>query len=240
MSKVSIHNSNYFTFFERRDHMAKKSSDVSVKTLEQVVKTQGDSIVTGYVRFNRVKKCNGYNESRKKANWRLSKIVGGRRLENGQFCSVISFRWIILLIIFLVFFIVFLLWRFNANAKVIDPQAETIVIPTESVVETHDEETVTLDTMDIPGFSDITLTEDNDSLLIYNPSKNKYNLKYLFMAGDVEIFSSEEIEPGDIEAVELRKTLAQGVYRITIYITGVSDNGIEMNSVCQEILITIK
>lgn len=42
--------------------------------LEKVVKASGDECVTGYVRFRRIKKCEGYGKAKKRAARHLSKI----------------------------------------------------------------------------------------------------------------------------------------------------------------------
>ena len=72
--------------------MAKKNNDISVDTLKELVKTHGDGIVTGYVRFKKVKDCKGYKDAEDKASLKLSHIVGGRLLPGNRYAAVIRFK----------------------------------------------------------------------------------------------------------------------------------------------------
>ena len=62
-----------------------ETNDISVDALEEIVRTGGDELVTGFVRFKKVHKCNGYKDAGHKAAVRFSKITGGRILENNKY-----------------------------------------------------------------------------------------------------------------------------------------------------------
>ena len=44
-----------------------ETNDISVDALEEIVRTGGDELVTGFVRFKKVHKCNGYKDAGHKA-----------------------------------------------------------------------------------------------------------------------------------------------------------------------------
>lgn len=216
--------------------MAKKAGDISVDTLEELVRTNGDGIVIGYVRFKNIKKCTGYKDAKDKAFMRLSRIKGGRRISENEYAAIIRFRWIILVFFLAIFLLFFGIFKNVTKAKVRPYVPE---LPMETIETTSDNATLFIpETMDIPGFSDLTLDED-EKIMVYNPNRNKCFLSYRFYVGDRCIFESECIKPGEVREADIRKILIKGVYRIKIVTTGHGLNGETLNSVCQEIIATI-
>lgn len=218
--------------------MSKKTSDISVDTLEELVKTNGDGIVTGYVRFKKIKACKGYKDARDKAAVRLSKVKGGRLISENEYAAVICFRWIIFIILLALIFISFFLWNTKTKAKVREEETTGIV---ETIAESKPEESNFVpDTMDIPGFSDITVSSDSKNVLLYNPMNNKCMLGYQILSGSACIYESNMIMPGEFEAADIYNKLIKGVYRIKILTTGYTMQGESLNSVSQSVILKVE
>lgn len=222
--------------------MSKKTGDISVDTLEELVKTHGDGIVTGYVRFKKIKSCKGYKDAGNKAAVRLSKIKGGRRISGNEYAAVIRFRWIIILLFFLLLSLLFLFFRIKTKAKIREEETTGIVETiAETVIQTEaDTEIFIPDTMDIPGFSDISVSSENQNIVLYNPKDNKCMLGYRITSGSLCIYESEKIMPGKIETADIYNSLDKGIYRVKILTTGYTLDGKELNSVSQSVIIYVE
>lgn len=214
-----------------------ETNDISVDALEEIVRTGGDELVTGFVRFKKVHKCKGYKDAGHKAAIRFSKITGGRILGNGRYAAVIRFRWIILLILLALVALLFGIWRITGHAE--EKAAEKIVPATIYVLPSTDNRgDLVPDTMDIPGFSDITLTDEHKNIILYNPSTNHYMLKYTILADEVSLYESGYLQPGEVEEADIFNKLVRGIYNVRIITTGYAEEAEELNSVRQDIIIT--
>ncbi len=214
-----------------------ETNDISVDALEEIVRTGGDELVTGFVRFKKVHKCKGYKDAGHKAAIRFSKITGGRILGNGRYAAVIRFRWIILLLLLALVALLFGIWRITGHAE--EKAAEKIVPATIDVLPSTDNRgDFVPDTMDIPGFSDITLTDEYKNIILYNPSSNHYMLKYAILADEVSLYESGYLQPGEVEEADIFNKLVRGIYNVRIITTGYAEEAEELNSVRQDIIIT--
>lgn len=214
-----------------------ETNDISVDALEEIVRTGGDELVTGFVRFKKVHKCKGYKDAGHKAAIRFSKITGGRILGNDRYAAVIRFRWIILLLLLALVALLFGIWRITGHAE--EKAAEKIVPATIDVLPSTDNRGDFIpETMDIPGFSDITLTDEYKNIILYNPSSNHYMLKYTILAGEVSLYESGYLHPGDVEEADIFNRLVKGIYSVRIITTGYAEEAKELNSVRQNIIIT--
>lgn len=228
--------------------MNKKSGDISVNTLEELVKTHGNQIVTGYVRFKKIRSCNGFDDARDKAAVRLSKVTGGRKLENETYAAVISFRWIIFLCFLLLAFFLVGLWKARVKALERKPaitetrEVETETNPIETIEEITEEESRGnySETMDVQGFRDISLNENLKKITLFNPENNKCSLGYKMYIGNNCIYTLEGLAPGESEAANLYDLLPKGIYGIKIITTGYDLSGNRLNSVSQTIKVTIE
>lgn len=214
-----------------------ETNDISVDALEEIVRTGGDELVTGFVRFKKVHKCNGYKDAGHKAAVRFSKITGGRILENNKYAAVIRFRWIILLILFALVALLFGIWRITGHAE--EKDAEKIVPATIDVLPSVDNRGDFIpDTMDVPGFSDITLTDEYKNIILYNPSSNYCMLKYTIISDGICLYESGYLHPGDVVEADIFNRLVKGIYSVEIITTGYTEEAKELNSARQNINIT--
>lgn len=222
--------------------MSKKTGDISVNTLEELVKTHGDGIVTGYVRFKKIKKCKGYKDAGNKAAVRLSKIKGGRLISENEYAAVIRFRWIILLLLLLLTVLLFFLLKTKIKAKIREEETTGILETIEETITKpeQDDKVFIPETMDIPGFSDITVSSDSKNIVLYNPMNNKCMLGYRIISGSVCIYESGMIMPGEFETADIYNSLNKGVYRIKILTTGYTSDGKELNSVSQSVILKVE
>ena len=205
--------------------MAKKN-DISADTLKELVKTHGDGLVTGYVRYKKVKACNGFKDAEDKASIKLSHIVAGRRLENNRYAAVIRFKAIFFVILFLCMLPVATLWRRDIPANV--RESETSSIP------------VNLNTMDIPGYSDISMSKNSDGIILFNPENNPCGLEFYIYSGDKLVFKSGVLVPGKEERADIYNKFEPGIYEIQIITVGVTEDNEKLNSVSQIIKLEIK
>lgn len=216
--------------------MRDKTNDISLKTLEEVVKTNGDEVVCGIVRFKKVKECAGYKKAKEMASDRFSKIKGGRIIADNRYAAVIRFRWFVFLVLFLLAGLAFFLISRNSTKAEVRPvgEYETVTQP-EAVFDK-----IEPGMMDIPGFGDITLSEGREEIVIYNPPENVCGLKYTFSIGNNVLFESDIIRPGQERVVNFRAQLIKAAYRLTILTTGYDKDGTRLNSVVQNVILTVK
>lgn len=59
------------------------------------------------------------------------------------------------------------------------------------------------DTMDVPGFSDITLTDEYKNIILYNPSSNHCMLKYTINSDGICLYESGYLHPGDVVEADI-------------------------------------
>lgn len=204
--------------------MAKKNNDISVDTLKELVKTHGDGIVTGYVRFKKVKDCKGYKDAEDKASLKLSHIVGGRLLPGNRYAAVIRFKAIFFILLFLCMLPMMTLWKNDSKAK----NKEPVPVVTEAG-----------DTMDIPGYGDIALYREGEGVLLFNPKGNPCGLVFCIFSGDKKVYESKRVMPGKEVWADIYEEFDTGVYEIEIITTGVTEEGEYLNSVRQTIKLKI-
>ncbi len=204
--------------------MAKKNNDISVDTLKELVKTHGDGIVTGYVRFKKVKDCKGYKDAEDKASLKLSHIVGGRLLPGNRYAAVIRFKAIFFILLFLCMLPMMTLWKNDSKAKTKEP----VSVVTEAG-----------DTMDIPGYGDIALYRESEGVLLFNPKDNTCGLVFCIFSGDKKVYESKRVMPGKEVWADIYEEFDTGVYEIEIITTGVTEEGEYLNSVRQTIKLKI-
>lgn len=204
--------------------MAKKNNDISVDTLKELVKTHGDGIVTGYVRFKKVKDCKGYKDAEDKASLKLSHIVGGRLLPGNRYAAVIRFKAIFFILLFLCMLPMMTLWNNDSKAKTKEP------VPVATDVS---------DTMDIPGYGDISLYRESEGVLLFNPKDNPCGLVFCIFSGDKKVYESQRVMPGKEVWADIYEEFDAGVYEIEIITTGVTEEGEYLNSVRQTIKLKI-
>lgn len=205
--------------------MAKKNYDISADTLKELVKTHGDGIVTGYVRYKKVKTCKGFKEAEDKASLKLSHIVGGRLLPGNRYAAVIRFKVIFFILLFLCMLPVMTLWRNDSKAQTREPITEASDRSGES--------------MDIPGYGDIILEPDGEGILLYNPKENPCGLMFCILSGENVVYESEVVNPGQEIWADIYNRFEAGVYEIEIITFGVTKEGETLNSVSQTIKLEI-
>ena len=219
----------------------KKSSDISVTILEQLVKTHGDGIVVAYVRYRKLKACKGYKEACKKAGL-FSKIKGGRRLEGGKYAVIVKFRAIVFLIIPAILLLISGIRRMATRAENREPETGNAIEVIEPIEDTGvcDEKEYEILYMDIPGYSDMVLNDVCREIILYNPENNPCNLGFAIRIGETTVYESERLAPGRITEADFYDRLKRGIYEMQIITTGYTETGEELNSVCQNIILTIE
>lgn len=218
--------------------MSKTTRDISVDTLEEIVKTHGDGVVVGYVRFKKVKECMGYKDARNKAAVRLSKVKGGRLVDGNEYAAVIRFRWIFLLLFIGLLLFFFWLWKMKPKAQI---REEVTTGEYETIIESEPETSEFIpETMDIPGYSDLLVSDREPAIILYNPVSNKCQLGYRIISGNICIYESEKLQPGETANANIYRNLTKGVYRVKIITTGYGMDGSELNSVCQTVILKVE
>lgn len=201
--------------------MKKKTNDISSDTLKELVRTHGDGIVTGTVRYRKVKPCNGYKEAEKEASLKFSFIAAGRILPGGGYAAVIRFRLIFFILIFLCMLSALVMMNRDTGATVRKPEiSETEV-------------------MDVPGYTRLYLDSENRFIPVYNPEGNPCSVKFCIYYDDEIIYESENLKPGEETKANIYDYFRKGVYEIQIVTTGISENGEILNSVSQKTSLKI-
>ncbi len=219
----------------------KNTSDISRESLEKIIKVSGEDVVTGYTRFRKIKPVKDYKEAQKRACRHFSKIIKGRKLENGKYAVVVRFRLIIFILPLIIGLIFFFLWQINLKALEKEPETQYFYpeIPTINIAETDDG----LDDsfyISIPGIVSETVEYTNPEILVYNPAENQCSLLYEAYYDDYLLGKSELILPGKEGKINLGKVPQTGVFFIDLVAKGFSNNGeISYNSVSQHVQITV-
>ena len=224
--------------------------DISLRTLESLVKTIGDECVTGFVRFKKIRKCNGYKDAGCLAAKRLSKIKGGRIIGPEQYAAVIRFRWFVFIIPITVVLIGILLYSIMPSA--LERSATEKDYPDDiiTIAETIEPESVIPDIQEnefrdlyisVPGFSDIYMNDEYHSLKLYNPAANQCLMMYEIYVGDEYVADTDMLSPGGMTEVDFYDRLVTGSYRLKIMARAFAlDKTTEFNSVVQEIKLSVK
>lgn len=198
--------------------------------LEKVVEASGDGCVSGFVRFRRIKKCNGFKKAKNMAAYRLSKITGGRPVGNNQYAAVVRFRAIIFIFPVIAALIIFVTISNRTNA------VERIVKEEETTVTIQETEAGDFNNMYIrvPGLTQCTVTKESPCIVVYNPKDNNCSMMYFFYNKDKLITQSAMLEAGEVMEVNLYNELSAGNYDINVITKSFSnDKDQEFNSVSQ-------
>ncbi len=219
--------------------IAQTTKDISIDMLKKLIKVSGDKIVTGYVRFKKIKPCKGYKEAKKKALWHLSRVYKARPNEDGSYAAVIRFNWIFIIIPLLVFLIFINIMMQRPKAKIREEIQTPFYIDPESVIEDYSNNITEL-YINVPGFSDINMDESNHIMSLYNPEENEAILQYEIYIQNQLVESTEGILPGMDVEINFYERLSKGMYKMKIITKACSLNGeTEYNSVSQTIQLTV-
>ena len=200
--------------------MCISTSEISKKSLESIVKVSGDKIVTGYVRFKKVKSIDGYKKACERAANHLSVIQGGRKLENGTYVVKVRFRGIIFLIPLFVGLIFLLIGSCSYQGKERDiPDYINPEIPTVKIVEDYEGRYIA-----VPGIKAVCVEKEEPVVWLSNPLSNDCTLLYQVFFEDELIGESGYIYPGQKEQVYFRLPSGQDVYEVELIATGYSLN----------------
>ena len=212
-----------------------RSSEISKKSLESIVKVSGDKIVTGYVRFKKIKSICGYKKACERAGNHLSVITGGRKLENGTYVVKVRYRGIVFLLPLLIGLIFLLIGSCSYQGKereipsYVDPE-----IPTVKVVEDYEGRYIS-----VPGIKAVCVEKEMPLIWLTNPAINDCTLLYQVYFQDELIGESGYVYPGQEEAVEIKIPVKESVYEITVVAKGYSlDKKVEYNSLRQKVKVT--
>lgn len=211
------------------------TSEISKKSLESIVRTSGDRIVTGYVRFKKIKSVGGYQKACERARTHLSKITGARCLKDGTYVVVVRFRLIVFIVPILLGLLLFLIGRLTYKAKEI-PSKDYISpeLPTIMVAEEYEGMYIS-----VPGIRELEVTTEIPQIGLYNPSINNCTLLYEVFYEEVLIGKSGYIYPGQKELVTLKLPEDKGVYEFKVVARGFSlDQKEEYNSLVQKVMVT--
>lgn len=235
-SKISVF-SNLKIFFRLEVMFIKNTSDISRDSLEKIIKVSGEEIVTGYIRFRKVRAVKGYKAAQDRAYRHFSKIIKGRKLEDGKYAVVVRFRLLVFILPLILIGIIFLLC--NINPKAVEKEVETDYIipeiPTVSIAQTDD-----VFYISIPGIVAETIEFSNPEIVVYNPVDNQCSLVYEAYYEEYLLGKSELILPGKKGNIRLANIPENGVFFIDIVAIGFSNNGkTRYNSVSQHVQITV-
>lgn len=211
--------------------------------LEKVVKASGDECVTGYVRFRRIKKCEGYGKAKKRAARHLSKIKGGRLLDGRYYAAVVRFRLVFYLIPLLALFVAGIMIvrrQSDVRAMEIRPAETAVIEPDETIPDMNMESMYAGLYISVPGFSDMTWDDGGHGMTVYNPEKNECVMRYIVEASGKKIAESKELMPGEGEKLDFMERLEKGIYELDIIALSHSVyDDTPFNSVYQQITLTV-
>lgn len=219
----------------------KNTSDISRESLEKIIKVSGEDVVTGYTRFRKIKSVKDYKEAQKRAYRHFSKIIKGRKLENGKYAVVVRFRLIIFILPLIIGGLFFGLWQINTKGleKEIEKQYIYPEIPTVNIAETD----AGLDNsfyISVPGIVSETIEYSSPEIVLYNPADNQCSLLYEAYYEDYLLGKSKLLLPGEEGKINLVNVPQSGVFFIDVVAKGFSNNGkIAYNSVSQHVQITV-
>ena len=215
--------------------MCIRASEISKKSLESIVKVSGDKIVTGYVRFKRIKSIDGYKKACERARNHLSVVCGGRKLENGTYAVKVRYRVIIFVIPLLIGFVFLLIGSCSYQGKerefpsYIDPE-----IPTVKVVEDYEGRYIS-----VPGIKAVCVDKEAPFIWLTNPATNDCTILYQVYFQEELIGESGYIFPGQNESVSIKIPDQKEVSEIIVVAKGYSLNKkVEYNSLRQKVEVT--
>ncbi len=204
--------------------------------MEKLIKVSGDRIVTGYVRFKKIKPVNGYGEAAKRAAAHLSKITKARDLGNNQYAVVVRFYLIIFLIPLILIGLIFAIMQMSTQA--IEKELPEYILTQEATVrEAEGNDSLYIS---VPGFTNTETYSGNPQLHVYNPANNQCALVFEVFNNNDKIGESSLIMPGVEENITLSGVSQAGSYEIEIVAGGFSTDGkTAYNSVSQQIELNV-
>lgn len=223
----------------------KQNRDISSDSLKKLVKSSGDECVAGYVRFKKIKPCAGYKKACRMAWAHLSKIKGGRPMENNLYAAVVRFRIIVFLIPLLLMFMagmIFIIKQTKVKAIEIPTDIqEGIIIPKEVVTEADWQNSSYAGLyISVPGYSDCTWDSLEHSLLVYNPDGNECVMTYQVYVGGEQAAQSGLLFAGETEILDFYGKLTSGIYDMEIISKSYStDLETEFNSMYQKVQLAV-
>lgn len=214
----------------------KKSNDISIEDLEKIIKVSGDKIVTGYIRFKKIKPVKGYQEARKRAAAHFSKITKARPLGNNQYVVVVRFYLIIFLIPLLLLGLIFSILQMSTKA--VEKEFPQYILTQEPTIK--EAESYMGMYISVPGFTGLNTDCSNPQISVYNPVDNQCKIMFEVYYDNRKIGASSQIIPGEGELVFLNEVLHEGIYDIEIIARGYSMDGeTSYNSVSQHIELNV-
>lgn len=214
--------------------------EISADKLKKIVKLAGDGCVTGYTRFKKVKPILGYKKAQDWADRHLSRIDKARINEDGTYVVVMRFEWVWLLIpIVMLALLAFLLVH---NAKAMEPIPTTdseIEVSNTMEQVTHSESSN--DYISIPGYTDLTISEEFQRLIVYNPTDNDCRLVYKAYVEDRCLWETRALDAGEDEEVDIYNNMQSGQYTIKLVAEAYAvPNNAKLNSVSQTINVKVE
>jgi hypothetical protein len=144
---------------------------------------------------------------------------------------------IIAILLFLLLFILMCLKLKDAMPK--KTKTNDLDIAEGVDIETPYREAV-IETISIPGFYDMTITEQNPELNLTNPEGNTVYLVYRISNGDDVIYESQAIPPGKMLTPDIRELLSPGSYSLTFDVmTYDTETQAECNGTSQTVNVTV-
>ena len=212
--------------------MCISTSRISKKSLESIVKVSGDKVVTGYVRFKKIKSIDGYKKACERASNHLSVIQGGIVLANGTYVVKVRYRGIIFLLPLLIGLIFLLIGSCSYQGKEIEsPSYIDPEIPTVKVVEDYEGKYIS-----VPGIKAVCVEKEEPKICLTNPEINDCTLLYQVYFQEILIGESGYIYPGQKESVNLKIPAEKEVCEIVVIARGYSlDKKTEYNSLKQKV-----
>lgn len=172
----------------------------------------------------------------------LRRVKGYAKLAKGDYVAVVGTPFILIAILILIGVMMagmalYATWgRFNSKGDKPGLEFE----PPHDIVEEDKREAVT-ETIEIPGYPNITLSESKKELQLINPEGNTVYFMYIILEGDTEIYRTKAILPGNSVMCDLYSKLDSGTHTLTLsVVTYDVDTQAGCNGADQDILVTIE
>lgn len=103
------------------------------------------------------------------------------------------------------------------------------------------EKEVSSETIAIPGFDNLSLTEKYPKVKLINPQENTVYLIYNIYNGDDVVFQTDAIKPGNMVEADLYSKLNAGTYTLTFNISTYDyETQVPCNGTTQAVKVTIQ
>lgn len=149
-------------------------------------------------------------------------------------------RIIIGLIIVLILMMLLLLFK-SCNTSPQQKKYNDLEIEQDKKIDSNNQKGKNTDTISIPGYSDITISDKNKNLSLINPEENTVYLVYAIYENNEQIAETKAIKPGNMTDVNLKDILSTGEHSLTIKINTYDIETHEScNGATQTIICTVK